>query len=296
MSVQPWLWAVHISDSVLAPPWLAGGAVLAAALAAFGAWRVRDEEIPQIALFASAFFVASLIHANVGPTSVHLLLNGLLGVVLGRRACLAIPVGLFLQAVLIGHGGFSTIGVNSCVQAIPALLAGWLFAALRRLPWARKPWFRSGLVAACFALWTTCLIYCLALLATNPPGGSWSLRTAEANRITFHPALLCVVAALAVAGAWLERRMETAPEFPLGLLVGGPTVLLTLGLDAAVLFWGGQEDWHTLALLLLIAHLPVAVVEGLVLGFTVSFLARVKPDMIGGNTLEKAKCAAEVCA
>lgn len=33
----------------------------------------------------AAFFVASLIHVPIGPTSVHLLLNGLLGVVVGRR-------------------------------------------------------------------------------------------------------------------------------------------------------------------------------------------------------------------
>jgi hypothetical protein len=34
-------------------------------------------------------------------------------------------------------------------------------------------------------------------------------------------------------------------------------------------------------LILLIAHLPLAVLEGVVLGFTVGFLARVKPAMLG---------------
>src|SRR5438132_11685586 len=124
------LWAVHISDGVLAGPWLAGGFVVAALLAVLGAWRIRDEEIPQVALLTAAFFVASLIHVRVGPTSVHLLLNGLVGVVLGWRAGLAIPVGLFLQAALLGHGGMTTIGVNSCVMVLPALLASYLFAGL----------------------------------------------------------------------------------------------------------------------------------------------------------------------
>jgi hypothetical protein len=32
---------------------------------------------------------------------------------------------------------------------------------------------------------------------------------------------------------------------------------------------------------LFVAHLPLAVVEGFVLGFVVSFLARVKPELLG---------------
>src|SRR6516165_10804893 len=151
-------WAVHISDGVLTPAWLAGGFVLAGALAFLGARRVRDEEIPRVALLTAAFFVASLLHVRVGPTSVHLLLNGLVGVVLGVRAALAIPVGLFLQAALLGHGGFSTLGVNSCVMVLPALLAWLLFAGLRRLPGVRHSWFRATLVASSVLAWTLSLV------------------------------------------------------------------------------------------------------------------------------------------
>src|SRR5947199_215468 len=122
------MWAVHISDGILAPDWWGGGFLVAGLFAVLGARRVRDEEIPRIALLTAAFFVASLIHVRLGPTSVHLLLNGLVGVVLGRRAALAIPVGLALQAALLGHGGFTALGVNACVLTLPALLAGALFA------------------------------------------------------------------------------------------------------------------------------------------------------------------------
>src|SRR4029079_19300373 len=99
------LFAVHLSDGTVLWPWQAGGFVLAALLALWGAWRITDEEIPRVALLTSAFFVVSLIHIPAGPTSAHLLLNGLVGVILGRRVCLAIPIGLLLQAVF-GHGGF----------------------------------------------------------------------------------------------------------------------------------------------------------------------------------------------
>ncbi len=50
--------AVHISDGVLAAPWLLSGFGGAALLALIGAWRIREEEIPRIALLTAAFFVA----------------------------------------------------------------------------------------------------------------------------------------------------------------------------------------------------------------------------------------------
>src|SRR5947208_1498222 len=99
------LFAVHLPDGTVLWPWTAGGFVLAALLALWGAWRITDEDVPRVALLTSAFVVVSLIHIPAPPTSVHLLLNGLLGVILGRRLCLAIPVGLLLQALLFGHGG-----------------------------------------------------------------------------------------------------------------------------------------------------------------------------------------------
>ncbi|HTU91656.1 MAG TPA: energy-coupling factor ABC transporter permease [Gemmataceae bacterium] len=207
------LWAMHISDGLLTAPWMAAGFVLSGLLALLASYRVRDEEIPRIAVLSAAFFVATLMHLPLGLTSVHLLLNGLVGVVLGRRAPLAILIGLTLQAVLLGHGGFTTIGVNTCVMALPALLAAALFAALRRLPW-----FGRG-----------------------PNTTTW----------------LC------------------------GFLLGMISVLATLVLNAAVLLWGGAEDWRAIVQLVFYSHLPIVIVEGVVLGFTVNFLIRVKPEMLG---------------
>src|SRR5579872_524210 len=161
------LLAVHIADGVLNWPWLAAGFAITAILAWLGAWKIRDEEVPRIALLTAAFFVASLIHVRLGPTSVHLLLNGLVGVLLGRRAPLAILVGLFLQAALLGHGGFTTLGVNACVLGVPALLAGGLFAVLHHTRWVRHPVFRGALVAASAFAWILGLVFTLVLLATN---------------------------------------------------------------------------------------------------------------------------------
>ena len=131
------LWAVHISDGILQAPWWLAGYALAIILLILSAWRVRDDEVPRIALLTAAFFVVSLIHVNVGPTSWHLLMNGLVGIILGPRAALAIFVGLFLQYWLmpLPHGGLQTLGINTCVLAIPALAVWIVFHASQRLPW-----------------------------------------------------------------------------------------------------------------------------------------------------------------
>ncbi|MBV9123048.1 MAG: cobalt transporter CbiM, partial [Planctomycetes bacterium] len=275
------LWAVHISEGVLTGPWVTGGFVVAGLLALVGAWRVRDEEIPQIALLTAAFFVVSLIHVKAGPTSVHLLFNGLVGVVLGRRACLAIPLGVFLQAALFGHGGFSTLGINSCIMALPALLAWQMFTVLQRLPWVRRPWFRGGLVTVSVLVWEVSLIYMLVLLFSNPWQPVSKMDYSLALRITGHPLTLIVALLLSVLIAWGERRLENAPEFPIGLLVGVTAVLATVLLNCLVLIWGGQEDWPSLVFLVVLPHLFIAVVEGVVLGFTVGFLVKVKPELLG---------------
>src|SRR6478752_187381 len=149
------LFAVHISDNVLAPPfWLAGFAV-AAVLLGVAMWRVREDEIPRIGLLTAAFFVASSIHVKVPPSSVHLLLNALVGVVLGRRAPLAIAVGLFLQAALLGHGGYSTLGVNTTIIAVPALMADRLFRALAGPRPSRRRAMTAGAVTAWLTVVTT---------------------------------------------------------------------------------------------------------------------------------------------
>ena len=118
--------AVHLSDGVLGPAWLIAGWCAAAAIV----WRaldgITDEEISRTGVTAAAFFVGSQIHLPVGGVgSVHLLLNGVAGVLLGRRAPLALAVGLALQALLFGHGGPVTLGVNLTVYALPALAVGW---------------------------------------------------------------------------------------------------------------------------------------------------------------------------
>jgi len=161
------------------------------------------------------------------------------------------------------------------------LLSWQLFRMLQRLPWVRHPWFRASLVGLCAFVWTLSLVYSLVLLSTNRFTELESLDPTRANAVAFHPLALACAVLVAASAAWLEHRLENAPEFPLGLFVGEVAVLTTAFLNCLVLLWGGREDWHALALLVFVAHLPIAVIEGIVLGFTFGFLARVKPEMLG---------------
>ncbi len=84
-------------------------------------------QVPKASLLTAAFFVASSIYIPIPPASVHLLLNGLLGVVLGYFAFPAIVIGLFFQALIVGHGGLTTLGVNATMMGVPALLSYHIF-------------------------------------------------------------------------------------------------------------------------------------------------------------------------
>ncbi|MEN8447025.1 MAG: CbiM family transporter, partial [Cyanobacteria bacterium J06555_13] len=73
-------------------------------------------KVPKAALLTAAFFVASSIYIPIPPASVHLLLNGLLGVILGYFSFPAILIGLFFQALIVGHGGWTSLGVNATMM------------------------------------------------------------------------------------------------------------------------------------------------------------------------------------
>ncbi|RUM44257.1 MAG: cobalt transporter CbiM [Desulfurobacterium sp.] len=117
---------MHISEGVLPGSLLVAGWVLTALGTYVGLRRLDDRRIPLAALLSSAFFVASLIHVPAGPTSVHLVLNGLAGILLGWAVFPVLLTALFLQAVLFQFGGLTVLGVNTFNMAFPALIAYYL--------------------------------------------------------------------------------------------------------------------------------------------------------------------------
>ncbi len=137
---------MHISEGVLSPAVLLGGAVLAAAGVAAGMKDLDQKEIPSMGILSAAFFVASLMHVPVGPVSAHLILNGLVGLILGWKAFPVILVGASLQALLFQFGGITTLGVNTLNMALPAVMCHYVFG------WGLKPQTsRPAFIFATFA-------------------------------------------------------------------------------------------------------------------------------------------------
>jgi len=118
---------MHISEGILSPAILTGGAALTAIGVGIGLKKIDYEEIPNIGILTSGFFIASLIHIPIGPASVHLVLNGMLGLILGWKAFPAILVGLALQALFFQFGGITTLGINTLNMALPAVICYYLF-------------------------------------------------------------------------------------------------------------------------------------------------------------------------
>ncbi len=195
---------MHISEGVLSAPVLLSGGVLTAVGTAIGLKQLDYDRIMTVAILASTFFVASLIHVPLGPGSVHLILNGLLGVVLGWASFPAILTALLLQAVFFQFGGIVVLGVNTFNMAAPAVLCYYLVK-----PLLKQPKYRA---VAAFA------------------GGALS--------VFFAGILMALSLSLSDAGFFSTAKMVVA------------------------------------------AHVPVMLIEGFITMFTVSFLARVKPEIL----------------
>jgi cobalt/nickel transport system permease protein len=138
---------MHISEGVLTAPVLIGGGVITAAGTAMGLRKLDYDRIPEAGVISAAFFVASLIHVPAGPASVHLLLIGLGGVLLGWSVFPAMLVALFLQAVLFGFGGLTTLGVNTANYALPAIVCYYLFNRSIRRARSKKAVIATGAAA-----------------------------------------------------------------------------------------------------------------------------------------------------
>ncbi len=118
-----------------------------------GLKKLDFDRIAQAGILASTFFVASLIHIPVGPASTHLILNGIIGLILGWSAFPVILVALLLQAVFFQFGGLTTLGINTLNMALPAVLCHYLGAPMlsKSAKSASIAAFACGFLAAALA-------------------------------------------------------------------------------------------------------------------------------------------------
>jgi cobalt/nickel transport system permease protein len=199
---------MHISEGVLSPPVLIAGAVITAAGCAVGLRKMDYDNIPEVAIMSATFFVASLVHVPIGPSSVHLLLNGVIGLLLGWAAFPAILVALTLQSILFQFGGITALGVNTVNVVVPALICFYFF--------------------------------------------HYGIK----NRNTV---------------------ISLGSAFACGFLA---VFLTSIMVGVSLVFTG--EEFLEVSKLVVVAHFPVMIIEGLITAFSVVFLKKVKPQLLGG--------------
>ena len=196
---------MHISEGILNAPVLISGMGLALAGTAVGLKQMDYDRVAHVGVLSAAFFVTSLIHFNIGPASTHLILNGLLGLVLGWTAFPAILVALLLQAVFFQFGGPTTLGVNTIIMALPAVVCYHVFGPV--------------------------------------------LQKSDAKMM------------LAAFGCG-------------SISVLGSTLLLGASLVLA------EENFGAIASIIIVANIPVMIIEGVVTAFCVAFIKKVSPEIL----------------
>ncbi|MDI6853309.1 MAG: cobalt transporter CbiM [Deltaproteobacteria bacterium] len=157
---------MHIADGVLPLASIAAGWVGTGVVAGLTLRKAPFEALPKAAVMTSGFFVASLVHVPLGPTSIHLTLNGLVGIVLGPLAFPAILVGLILQSLLFQHGGLLTIGANTLMLGLPALAAYKIYALVSRRNFSHREAV-AGFLAGSLAIFFSGLLLALWLMTAG---------------------------------------------------------------------------------------------------------------------------------
>lgn len=212
---------MHISEGMLPVQVCVGGYAIASLTTWYSLKKINrqsnpQEDIPKASLFTAAFFVASGIHIPIPPTSVHLVLNGLLGTILGYYAFPAILVGLFFQGVMFGHGGLTTLGVNAIIMGLPALLAYQIF--------------------------------------------QWRYVLKKRTSDNFSASICAFLAG--------------------GIAVGLAALMFFAVVITNVLYDSNLQTDQTFIFGLMLAHIPLMVIEGIFTAMVVSFIQRVKPEIL----------------
>jgi len=158
---------MHITDGMLTVPVMVCTNAVAAGGVAVGLRKMDDALIPRVGVLSSAFFVASLIHIPVGVTSVHLVLNGLVGLLLGWAAFPAIAVALFLQALLFSFGGYTSLGANLLLMGIPAVVCHGVCRPLIDRGTTPRSVAVAGFLGGFIAVVLSCALFAAILLCSG---------------------------------------------------------------------------------------------------------------------------------
>jgi len=196
---------MHIVEGALSNSVVIGGGILAVAGVAYGLMRMDLDRIPQAGVLSAAFFIASLIHVPIGFSSLHLILNGLIGLALGWTAFPALFIALLLQATFFGYGGPIVLGINTLNIALPAVIV-WLLLHKKIISSPPKRAAIWGGVAGAISIALTAIMVSISLALTGE-----EFLVAAKLALLSHIPIMVVEAFVTGAAVFLLARVK--PDF-----------------------------------------------------------------------------------
>ena len=136
---------MHIMEGYLPIEWCVIWAVLAAPCVIYGLWRMKQmiqhdrRVLPLMAVCGAFVFVISALKIpSVTGSCSHSTGTGLSASLFGPLVTTVLgTIVLLFQAILLAHGGLTTLGANVFSMAIAGPFVAWLvFVALRRYAYA----------------------------------------------------------------------------------------------------------------------------------------------------------------
>jgi cobalt/nickel transport system permease protein len=210
---------MHIAEGFLPPVWAAAWAVFAVPFVAYGTYRVAilvrrsPERMAMLALSAAFIFVLSALKLpSVTGSTSHPTGTGLSVVLFGPGVTAVLStIVLVYQALLLAHGGITTLGANVAAMGIVGPAIGYLgYRAVRD----RANIAVATFVATVLADWGTYLVTSVQLGAAFPAGGGIGGMLAAAGNFAAIFAITQLPIAIVegvIAAAMIKQLLEVKP-------------------------------------------------------------------------------------
>ncbi|MGE5619963.1 MAG: energy-coupling factor ABC transporter permease [Sphingomonadaceae bacterium] len=245
---------MHIPDGVM-PLWIvATGWALTAGLLAVAVRTLQrptaERRLPLLGVMSALMLVGMSV--EIVPIGYHLNLTVITGILLGPALGFIAAFLVNLVLALIGHGGITVAGLNTIVSGVEVLLGYYLFRGLRTL-WGDGPGIRwEAGITTLIALITGSLLMIgiVGISNVNPAVAAPESGAVDPGTLSFRNPF-----GAGVLRVEALERPETAQS---------------------------RTELATFATLVLGLGLPGWVIESLVTGFLVGYLALVRPDLVEG--------------
>jgi len=243
---------IHIPDGVL-PLWLVTvGWLAAAALVTLAVRRASAEDvrrrIPLVGAVAALMLVG--MSSEIIPIAYHINLTVLAGILLGPWLSIITALVVDVMLGLIGHGGVTVIGLNTLVISAEMILGWALFRTFVSAFGRRRVGLAAGAATVVALVLSTALLVGIVALGGSPAASRESGAFDPGSLSFSNPFGGGVLTNTLAAGGDAE---EAAPE------------PLSIARFAATVFLLGSIGW---------------VIEAVIIGLVVRFIARVRPGLV----------------